>query len=99
MGICSKDCFHCPYPDCICDEMDAEDYTEARQREKELMFPETEREKKHAAYQRAYYEANKAEIAAYQRAYREANKAELAAKKRAYREANKAEIAAKRRAL
>ena len=70
--VCNKDCLRCPYPDCILDGLDADDYREARERDKEL-FATPER-RKLAAYQRAYYEANKDEIAAKRRAYREANK-------------------------
>ena len=71
MTVCSKDCFNCPYEDCIYDGMDAEDYAQARERDKELRDGnKTSRERKAAAYQRAYYEANKDEIAAKNRAYR-----------------------------
>ena len=72
--------------------MTAEERRESAERERHL---KDERKgakgRKIAAYQRAYYEANKEEIAAYQRAYREANKEEIAAKQRAYYEANKEE--------
>jgi 5-methylcytosine-specific restriction endonuclease McrA len=51
-----------------------------------------------AAYDRAYYEANREKKASCVRAYREANKERIAAKKRAYREANKERIAVCRRA-
>ena len=61
----------------------------------ERMAPEKRRI---AAYQRAYYEANRDSIAAYQRAYREANRDSLAEKQRAYYEANRDSIAEKQRA-
>ena len=32
---CDQDCFNCPFPDCIEDEMTAADYDEARERERE----------------------------------------------------------------
>ena len=73
MAICSKDCFHCPYPDCINDEMDAADYASSRAREKIINTP-TMQARKRAASQRAYYEAHKEEIAASQRAYYEEHK-------------------------
>ena len=88
MAICSKDCFHCPYPDCINDEMDAADYASSRAREK-IINPPTMQARKRAASQRAYREAHKEEIAASHRAYREAHKEEIAASKRAYYEAHK----------
>lgn len=58
MAICSKDCFHCPYPDCINDEMDAADYASSRAREK-IINPPTMQARKRAASQRAYREAHK----------------------------------------
>ena len=96
-SVCSRDCFHCPFPDCVLedDALTAAEYAEARERESLLRTPE---KKKLAAKQRAYYEANRDEIAAKQRAYREANRDEIAAKQRAYYEANRDEIAAKQRA-
>ena len=94
--ICDKDCLHCRFADCILEELDAEDYREARARDKELTY--TPEQRQIAAKQRAYYEANKEEIAAKQRAYREANKEKIAAYQRAYREANKEKIAAYQRA-
>lgn len=81
--ICSGDCFHCEHPDCILDELRAEDYDAARLADREhLTSPER---KAAAAKQRAYYAANREEIAAKQRAYREANREEIAAKRRARR--------------
>ena len=51
--------------------------------------------RKIAAYQAAYYEANKDKIAARNAAYREANKDKIAACNAAYYEANKDKIAAR----
>ena len=94
--VCNRDCFNCPHPDCILEELSAEDYQAQREAEK-AAFPKTLAGRKLAAKQRAYYEANREEIAAKQRAYREANREELAAYQRAYREANREEIAKRRR--
>lgn len=55
--ICDKDCLHCRFADCILEELDAEDYREARARDKELTY--TPEQRQIAAYQRAYREANK----------------------------------------
>ena len=60
----------------------------------ERMDPERRRI---AAYQRAYYEANRDSLAEKQRAYREANRDSLAEYQRAYREANRDSIAEKQR--
>ena len=110
--VCNKDCFHCPYPDCVADDtMDLEDYREARERDldlrrtpeqkklaaKQKAYREANREEI-AAYRKAYYEANREEIAAYQKAYYEANREELSAYKKAYYEANREEIAAYKKA-
>ena len=70
--ICNKDCFNCPYEDCINDEMDHEDYREAAVRDRELAMTPKKRER--AAYQKAYYEANREKIAAGKKAYRETHR-------------------------
>ena len=85
--ICNKDCFNCPYEDCINDEMDHEDYREAADRNRELFM--TPEKRKIAAGKKAYREANREKIAAGQKAYREANREKIAAGKKAYREANR----------
>ena len=110
-AACNRDCFHCPFPDCIVDEMDAAERKAHREIDKDLF---TDPEKKRiaakakayreanreeiAARQKAYYEANREEIAARQKAYREANREEIAAYQKAYREANREEIAAYQKA-
>ena len=69
--VCNRDCFNCPFPDCVLETLEAEDYRMQREAAEMLKTPE---QKKIAAYQRAYYEANRDEIAAKQRAYREAKR-------------------------
>ena len=96
MNICDHDCFHCKFDDCICDDMTQDDYAEARERD--FALTRTAEQKKIAAKQKAYREANRDEIAAYQKAYYEANRDEIAAKQKAYREANRDEIAARQKA-
>lgn len=87
MGICNKDCFNCPFPDCVNDEgADAAEYAEARERE--ITIRDAQRDgkgRKLAARNRAYYEANREKIAARNRAYREANREEINAYMREYR--------------
>jgi|GEM_PF-2356390 len=87
MSICDKDCFHCPYPDCINDQMDHEDYIEASKRDKALRS--TPKSKKLAAQQKAYREANREKVAAQQKAYREANREKLAAQQKKIKELRK----------
>lgn len=70
--VCDKDCFNCKFEDCIYDELDAVDYAESSRLDKELT--QTAKQKKLAAQQRAYYEANCEKLAAQKRAYYEAKK-------------------------
>ena len=56
------------------------------------------RERKIAAQQAAYYEANREKIAAQKAAYYEANREKIAAQQAAYREANREKIAAQQAA-
>lgn len=69
---CDKDCEHCQFQDCIWDGLDYEDYKELAALDKDLT--RTPEQKKVAAQQRAYYEANREKLAAQKRAYREANR-------------------------
>ena len=82
LTVCDRDCFHCPYPDCILDDADISpgEWAESTARDKRLQAAErSDREKKIAAYNAAYYQANKEKIAAYNAAYRQANKEKIAA--------------------
>ena len=72
--ICNRDCFHCPYEDCINDELLLEDY----QVEKEIDLLSGARE----------YKTPKA-IRASNKKYREENKEKLAAAQKKYYEENK----------
>ena len=87
--ICNKDCLHCPYPDCINDDLDYEDYKAASELEREIILPRTAKQRKVAARKKAYYEANREKVAAQHKAYREANREKVAAQQKAnqkYRE-------------
>lgn len=63
-SVCDKDCFNCKFPDCIYEGLDAQDYRESSARDK--ILTQTPEQKKMAAYQRAYYEANREKVAAQQ---------------------------------
>ena len=96
LTVCDRDCFHCPYPDCILDDADISlgEWAESTARDKRLQAAErSDREKKIAVYNAAYYQANKEKIAVYNAAYRQANKEKIAACNAAYRQANKEKIA------
>lgn len=72
--ICNRDCFHCPYEDCINDELLLEDY----QVEKEIDLLSGARgyktPKAIRAAQKKYYEENKEKVAAARKKYYEENK-------------------------
>ena len=70
--VCNKDCFNCPFPDCINDEMDHEDYVASAKRERELKA--TPKSKKVAAQQKAYREANREKVFQRQREIAEVRK-------------------------
>ena len=97
MAICNKDCLHCPYPDCINDDLDYEDYKAAAELEREIILPRTAKQRKVATYQKAYREANREKVAARKKAYYEANREKLATYQKAYREANREKVAAQQK--
>ena len=95
--VCDRDCFNCPHPDCIREDLTAEDYDAARALEK-YIHPPTPAQRKIAAKKKAYREENREAIAAKQKAYREENREAIAAKQKAYYEENREAIAAKQKA-
>lgn len=110
MEKCNMDCFNCPYPDCINDEMTAEDYQEALQRDRVTLNSKEKlklNEKKRAyyadnrerrlAWQRDYYQANRDHIRAMRKAHYYANRAEELTKRKAYEEKNREKLQAWRR--
>ena len=96
--ICDKDCLHCKYPDCINDTLDYADYQALDRLEKEIIRPKTAAQRKVAAQQKAYYEANREKVAARKKAYYEANREKVAAQQKAYYEANREKVAAQQKA-
>ena len=74
--ICDRDCFNCHFDDCICDEMTAADWKEARGID-DFIHTKTAKEKAIVAYQKRYYEENRETIAAHQKRYREENREAL----------------------
>ena len=70
MSVCNRDCLNCLHPDCIFDGMTAEDYREIKERETNMLFPKTQKQKRIAAYKKAYYAENKERIAAYKKSKR-----------------------------
>lgn len=93
-SICNEDCFHCPYPDCVRDDLTADTYAELALLEKTIINPPTAKQRKVAAQKRAYREANKEKVAAQKRAWYEANKEKQREYNRRYRAKKKALAAA-----
>lgn len=91
---CNRDCFNCPYDDCIEDELELEDYRAEAEMERELLFSKTAAQKKAAARQKAYREANREKVAARQKAWYEANRENWARYMREYRRKKKQKEAA-----
>ena len=65
--ICNKDCLHCTQADCINDTMVYADYRASASREREIILPRTAKQRRLAAQQKAYYEANRDRLAAQQK--------------------------------
>ena len=99
---CNHNCLECPYPDvpeeCLEAALTWDEYKELDVIDKDIINPKTAKQKAVAAWQKAWYEANKDRVAAQQKAYREANKDKVAAQQKAYREANKDKVAAQQKA-
>ena len=72
--VCDYDCFHCPYEDCINDEMRLEDYQEGKKLELISGAKEYKTSKAKRDANKKYYKENKERLAAYQKKYREKNK-------------------------
>ena len=87
--VCDYDCFHCPYEECINDEMRLEDYQEGKKLELISGAKEYKTSESHRAAQKKYYEKNKERLAAYQKKYREKNKEKVAATQKKYYKENK----------
>ena len=95
--VCDYDCFHCPYEDCINDEMRLEDYQEGKKLELISGAKEYNTSESHRAAQKKYYEKNKEKVAAHRKKYYEENKEKVAAYSKKYREENKEKVAAHRK--
>ena len=78
-AICNEDCFHCPYHDCVRDDLTAATYAELATLEKTIINPPTLKQRKLAAQQRAWYEANRDKWREYNRRSRAKKKAPVAA--------------------
>lgn len=89
--ICNRDCFHCPFEDCICDEMDHSDYREARRRDRDLTVSVSEKE---LARRKRYYAEHRETLLAYMQNYRHTHRDEIHAKRKIRYQKNKEEAKA-----
>ena len=94
---CDKNCFACPYEDCICDDLTYEDYKAEREIDLLTGAKEYKTSPNERARKKRYYEENKERIAATRREQRANNKEKISAYQRKYREENKEKVAAAQR--
>lgn len=77
---CNHNCLECPYPDvpdeCLEAALTWDEWQELDAIDKDIINPKTAKQKKVAAWQKAYYEANKDKIAAWQKSIALARKAQ-----------------------
>ena len=109
--MCNHDCFHCPHPDCICDEETPAEIGAAELRDKEAQgkpkrkLSEKSRERnsqyyqdhreRYLAYYRVYYRTHKEKTKAYKADYYQRNKARILAQQKEYQKANADKIKAR----
>ena len=77
---CNHNCLECPYPDvpdeCLEAALTWDEWQELDAIDKDIINPKTAKQKKVAAWQKAYREANKDKIAAWQKSIALARKAQ-----------------------
>ena len=92
---CNHNCLECPYPDvpdeCLEAALTWDEWRELDVIDKDIINPKTAKQKAVAAWQKAWYEANKDKVAARKKAYREANKDKVAAQQKSIALARKAQ--------
>ena len=95
--VCNEDCFHCPYEDCILDEITLNAFQELRDRRKpqpECKAKSTYIRKDYKKeYFKKYYKANREDLLSYQAAYNASHIDKKAGYRAMYYEAHKNEIA------
>lgn len=98
-AVCNKDCFNCPYPDCVNGTLDMEDYAEAAALDAALMASERgttyksvkkspEQAAKASARRKKYYEEHRERSAATHHEWYMQNKEKVLATHTQYRKAN-----------
>lgn len=98
---CTRDCFNCPYPDCIMDDETPAEIGAAERRDREAMRqgkPKRKHTEKDRERAKQYRAEHRDELNANRRACYIAHKAEIKAKKADYYRRNKETILAQQRA-
>ena len=72
--VCDRNCFTCPYEDCICDDITYDDFRAEKWIDLISEAKVCKTSPKARAYQKRYREENKEKVAAAQKRYREENK-------------------------
>jgi hypothetical protein len=93
-AVCNRDCFNCPYEDCVVDGESALEVARAEQRDQQAVCkpPEADR-----AYRKRYYEKHRAIETQRSRAYYQEHRFELSDKKREYYLRNRERILAQQK--
>ena len=93
---CDKNCFECPYPDCIYDGLDHEDY-KAEKYLDTISGAKVCKTKDRSAYKKKWNQENKERIQAQAKKRYAENRESLLAYQRKYRQENKGRINARAR--
>lgn len=100
-AICDRDCFNCPHPDCMVDDITLDEYREIKERDDEMKLLNSSMSRNQVLAKRAYtkarYQRKKDELVAYQRAYDAANKDKIKACKKLWYAANKERVLTQQR--
>jgi len=92
--ICNKDCLHCPYEDCINDQLDYDDYCELERLDKDFVHPKSRKQLMETARKQVYYEENREGVCQKKRSYYDANREKIHARQRIYYANNKERLIA-----
>ena len=80
--VCDRDCFNCPHPDCIVEDMSAEEYKACAQRDAENHSKSPKDAVRKSEDAHAWYMAHREKRLAYQKAYYYANRERILARQK-----------------
>lgn len=95
--VCDRDCFNCPYPDCICNTLTSKDIAESRALDRTILNPgkkpmSEDAYERHKERSRRYYHAHKEQRAAYLKEYKRTHREQLKESDRRWRKANPGKV-------